>query len=59
MNDISNMRFHGLEYEKWKGIKDNNIVQRDEKAIEHGLEKGLKITHIPDSPVHLQSQHYL
>ena len=28
-------------------MKDNNTVQRDERSLEHGLEK-VKITHIPD-----------
>ena len=29
-------------------MKDNNTVQRDERTLEHGLEK-VKITHIPDN----------
>ena len=28
-------------------MRDNNTVQRDERTLEHGLEK-VKITHIPD-----------
>ena len=32
-------------------MKDNNTVRRDERSLEHGLEK-VKITHIPDSQGH-------